>query len=254
MNWDWAYTLEILPSLLQGLKLTLLATMSGSALAVVLGFIFFLGQRSPYRLIRLPTYWVSEFLRRTPLLVQIYFLYYLLPDVDILLPALAAGIISLGLQAGAYMADVYRAGIQTVPKGQWEAAKALNYSVVDTWLRLILPQAIPAMIPAMVNYMILMLKDSSLLATISVSEMMAVGKNLGNDSYRYLEPITSCAVIYFALSWIAAWSGRRVELYLATRHAGQKKKQARRLAEYQVSGYSRLLPFGAFEKARSDRK
>ena len=211
MNWDWSYALSILPQIWQGLWITIVATVLGAALAMVLGLLLALGQRSAHGAVRRPSIWIAEFLRRTPLLVQLYLVFYLLPELGVLIPPLLAGVTALGLQTGAYMCEVYRAGIENVPRGQWEAAVALNYSRVNMWIKVILPQAIPPMIPTFGNYVILMFKDSSLLSVISVVELMGVGRDIGNEMYRYLEPVTVIAAIYFLISQIAAFCVRSLE-------------------------------------------
>jgi len=211
MNWDWNFAFTILPEVKQGLLVTITATVFGSALAMVLGLLMALGRRSKSAALKNSVNGVTEFLRRTPLLVLLYFIFYMLPEVNILIPPLIAGIVALGLQSSAYMSEIYRAGIDAIPRGQWEAAVALNYSKVKLWTKVILPQAVPPMTPAIGNYVILMFKDSSLLSVISVVELMGVGRNLGNETYRYLEPITLIAGIYFVLSQLAAWFFRWIE-------------------------------------------
>lgn len=124
MEWDWAFVREIFPTLLQGVKITILATILGSALAAAIGLAIALLRRSPNRLVARTIAFVAEFIRGTPLLVQLYFIFYVLPDVGILLPPLLAGVLGLGLHYGTYTAEVYRAGIDNTSRGQWEAAKA----------------------------------------------------------------------------------------------------------------------------------
>lgn len=213
MSWDWTFAFEeVLPLLFQGLKVTLWATFLATLLALGVGLIFALAKRSANPFIRLPVNGFVEFIRRTPILVQIYFIYFVLPEIGILLPGFASGVIALGLHTGSYMSEVYRAGIESVPRGQWEAAQALNYTRWDLWRRIILPQAIPPMVPALGNYVIFMFKDSSLLSIIAVPELMSMARNIGNDTYRYLEPMTLVAALYFIMSIVAAWLVRWIEL------------------------------------------
>jgi polar amino acid transport system permease protein len=106
---------------------------------------------------------------------------------------------------------VYRAGIQAVPKGQWEAARALNLTTTEMWRYVVLPQAIPPMIPTIGNYVVLMFKESALLSIITVPELMEVARNVGNDSYRYLEPITLAGLLYFSVSMLAIMTIRYAE-------------------------------------------
>ncbi len=143
MTFDPAFAWEILPQLIRALGITVVATLLGFLLAAVFGLVFFLLRRSPWKLIALPARWFVEFVRSTPLLVQIYFLFYLPPHLGIRLSPMVTGVFALGLHYGAYLAEVYRAGVEGVPRGQWEAARALNFSAAQRWRLIILPQAIP---------------------------------------------------------------------------------------------------------------
>lgn len=200
MEWDNSYILEFLPVLLGGFGVTIKATLGGSFLALVFGLCFALALRSGSRAARIFATCVVEFIRRTPLLVQLFIIFFVLPELGILLPALWAGILALGLHTGAYMAEVFRAGIDSVPKGQWEGAVALNYPRRDIWVRIILPQAIPPMVPALGNYVVLMFKESALLAAITVPEAMNTARDIGNATYRYLEPMTVVGMVYLLIS------------------------------------------------------
>ena len=203
MEWDWNFVWQIMPTLIQGVKITILATLLGSVLAAVVGLAIALGRRSENRIVARSVGFFAEFIRGTPLLVQLYFIFYVLPDVGILLPPLLAGVIGLGLHYGTYTAEVYRAGIENVPRGQWEAAKACNLSNQQTWTRIILPQAIPPMIPALANYFIAMFKETPLLSAITVLELMNQAKSVANTYYRYIEPITLVGAFFLAISLVA---------------------------------------------------
>lgn len=203
MEWDWAFVWEILPTLLDGLRITVLATVIGSVLAAVVGLGFALLRRSPNRLVSRTTGFVVEFIRGTPLLVQLYFLFYVLPGAGILLSPLTAGVIGLGVHYATYMAEVFRAGIDNTPRGQWEAAKACNLTAYQTWRHIILPQAIPPMIPALANYFVAMFKETPLLSAITVVELMSEARSVANSNYRYLEPMTLVGVLFLAISLVA---------------------------------------------------
>jgi polar amino acid transport system permease protein len=200
MEWDWGFVREILPTLIAGVKITILATLLGSILAAVVGLAIAIARRSHRKAIAKPVAFLAEFIRGTPLLVQLYFLFYVLPDVGILLPPLTAGVIGLGLHYGTYTAEVYRAGIENLPRGQWEAAKACNLTARQSWLHIVLPQAIPPMIPALANYFIAMFKETPLLSAITVVELMNQAKSVANDSYRYIEPMTLVGAFFLAIS------------------------------------------------------
>src|SRR5690349_19329349 len=147
-----AFALSILPILGIGLIVTLEATITGFAIALVAGLGLALLRRSRLRLISWPTAAAVEFIRDTPLLVQLFFLYYVLPVYGIVLPAFLTGALALGLQYSAYTSEVYRAGIGAVPRGQWEAATALNLSRLLVYRDIVVPQMIPRIVPALGNY------------------------------------------------------------------------------------------------------
>ncbi|MEP0324091.1 ectoine/hydroxyectoine ABC transporter permease subunit EhuD [Bauldia litoralis] len=213
MEWSWQFVEEILPDLFRGFLVTIEATILGSIVAAILGLVFAILRRSDNRLISRPIGFIVEFIRGTPLLVQLYFLFYVLPDVGIVLAPLVAGVIGLGLHYATYTSEVYRAGINNVPRGQWEAAKAANLSSFQTWRYVILPQALPPMIPALANYFIAMFKETPLLAAITVLELMNEAKSIANYTYRYIEPMTMVGVFFLAVSIpsvvVLRWMERR---------------------------------------------
>jgi polar amino acid transport system permease protein len=211
MEWDWEFVRQIFPTLIQGVKITIFATALGAALAAVVGLAIALLRRSRNRLVSRTVGWAAEFIRGTPLLVQLYFIFYVLPDVGILLSPMVAGVIGLGLHYGTYTAEVYRAGIDNVPSGQWEAAKACNLSPTQTWTHIILPQAIPPMIPALANYFIAMFKETPLLSAITVLELMNQAKSVANTYYRYVEPMTLVGVFFLVISLISVFGLRWLE-------------------------------------------
>jgi polar amino acid transport system permease protein len=218
MEWDWNFVWQIMPTLLQGLKITLIASVLGAIVAAIVGMVFAVLRRSPVAVVSKTTGFVVEFIRGTPLLVQLYFIFYVLPDIGIRLPALVAGVIGLGLHYGTYTAEVYRSGIENVPRGQWEAAKAANLTERQTWIHVILPQAIPPMIPALANYLVAMFKETPLLSAITVLELMNQAKSVANSSYRYIEPITVVGVFFLIMSLISVIVLRWLEERFARRY------------------------------------
>lgn len=211
MEWDWNFAWSILPVLLDGFRVTLIATALGAVVAAVLGLVFAILRRSRNRAIARTTGFVVEFIRGTPLLVQLYFIFYVLPDLGIRLPALAAGVIGMGLHYATYAAEVYRGGIESVARGQWEAARATNLTTRQTWAHVILPQAVPPMIPAMANYLLAMFKETPLLSAITVVELMNQAKSVANSSYRYVEPMTMVGVMFLIVSVISVIALRWLE-------------------------------------------
>jgi polar amino acid transport system permease protein len=215
MNWDWHFAGQVFPQLLSALVITIEATLLGSALALVLGLLLAIARRSRHRFVSLPIASFIEFIRSTPLLIQLYFLFFVLPDLGIVLGPLTAGVIGLGVHYATYMSETYRAGIESVPRGQWEAARALNLSTRRTWIGVVLPQAIPAVIPALGNYINAMFKDTPLLSAITVIELLGKAQAIGAQTFRYLEPVTEVGMFFLVLSLTAAWLIRRLENRLA---------------------------------------
>lgn len=211
--WDWGFAFSILPALLSGLVLTLQITVLGSLVAFSLGLLLALALRGP-RVIAIVVRGFVEFVRSTPLLVQIFFLYFVLPDFGVLLPALAVGVIALGVHYATYTADIYRAGIDAVPVGQWEAAAALSLPRSRVWTGVVLPQAIPRVLPALGNYVISMFKETPFLYVIGVPEMVQTATQIGALEFRYIEAITIAGLIFLAASYPAAVAMRRLEIRL----------------------------------------
>jgi len=211
VDWDWGFVFQILPTLGSGVLVTIQATILGSAVAMVLGLVMAILRRSRNRAVSNTVAGLLEFVRGTPLLVQLYFLFYILPDLGLVLSPLVAGVLGLGLHYATYTAEVYRGGIDNVPSGQWEAAKAVNLSTRQTWINVILPQAVPPMIPALANYFVAMFKETPLLSAITVLELMNQARSVANFNYRYLEPMTLVGVFFLAISVPAVIGLRYVE-------------------------------------------
>jgi polar amino acid transport system permease protein len=190
---------------------TVEATLLSFGTALVIGMALVSGRRSPNRLFRFGSIAIISFVRNTPVLVQLYFLFYVLPRYGVVLPALLIGVLGLGLHFSTYMSEVYRAGIESVPRQQWDAATALNLSRGRTFVAVILPQALPPMIPALGNYLIIMFKDVAILSTITVVEMFATAEAIATQTFRYLESLTLVGLIYLAVSYPSSLLIRRLE-------------------------------------------
>jgi len=216
MNWDWAFAWEIIPRLLDGLVVTVEITLAGSVIAMVLGLVIAIVRFSKVPVLSQVVGGLVQFIRGTPLLVQAFFLFYVFPSYGLTLPALTTGILAIGIHYSAYAAEVYRGGIESVPRGQWEAATALSLSVRRRWTGVVLPQAIRAVIPSLGNYVIAMFKDSAILAAITVVELLNTAQAIGSDSYRYIEPLTLAGLLYLLVSYPAARLIRGLEHRLAT--------------------------------------
>lgn len=211
MLFDWAFALAILPRMADAALVTLQATIGGYALALAIGLAMALVRRNRRRWIALPVGEAIEFIRSTPLLVQIYFLYFVGPQLGLALSAWQAGLAALGLHYGTYISEVYRAGLDAVPRGQWEAAAALNLSRYRTYRDIILPQAIPPIVPALGNYLIGIFKETPLLSVIAIIELLAQAKLIGSETFRYIEPITLTGVFFLVMSLVAAALVRLLE-------------------------------------------
>ena len=182
---DWEFAWEILPRLLDASLKTIGITIAGFSIAIVLGLFLAVGRRSRHRWLSWPMTGLIEFVRSTPLLIQVYFLFFVLPN--------------------------YRAGLDAVPRAQWEAVTALNMKPLNAYRKVILPQALRPILPALGNYMISMLKDTPVLSAITVVEIMQRAKNIGSEHFRYLEPITMVGLFFLILSLGLAWFVRRLE-------------------------------------------
>lgn len=211
MEFDVRFAIEVMPELMGALWVTLKATAGGAVLAASLGLVWAVMRRSHAWPVRESARWTVEFVRSTPLLVQIYFVFYILPDLGLRMSPMVTGILALGVHYSAYMAEVYRAGIEGVDRGQWEASVALNLRPRVVWSRIVLPQAIPPMIPAMGNYLIAMFKDTPMLSAITVLELLQTAKIIGSETFRYLEPLTMVGVLFLVVSLISSAGVRWAE-------------------------------------------
>lgn len=214
---NWVFAATILPILLRGMVVTIQATVVGFAVAAVLGLVLAGLKAARSRLISWPARAISEFLRDTPLLVQLFFLYYVLPEYGILLPAFLTGALALGLQYSAYMSEVYRAGIESVAEGQIEAARALDLSPLRTFYAIILPQAVPRIIPALGNYLVSIMKDVPVLSVVSVLEMLRVAQIIGDRSFHYVIPLSMVGALYLVMTLIASSGVRYLDTHLPKR-------------------------------------
>jgi polar amino acid transport system permease protein len=215
--WDWSYTFEILPILARASLVTIEATILGFALAATIGLLLAILRMSPSNWVCLPTAAFVEFIRSTPLLIQIFFIFFVFPEFGITLSAMTAGVLALGIHYGTYCSEVYRAGLANIARGQWEASTALNLSAYHTFRDVIIPQAIPPIVPALGNYLVALFKETPLLSAIAVLELMQRAKILGSETFRYTEPITLVGLFFLVFSLITAALIRQVEVWLYRR-------------------------------------
>ncbi|OIJ62703.1 ectoine/hydroxyectoine ABC transporter permease subunit EhuD [Streptomyces mangrovisoli] len=211
MTWDWGAVSAFMPHFWDGLLVTLQALALGSLISFALGLVWTLLMRAPTRWVRWPVGVVTEFVRDTPLLVQLFFLFYVLPEWGLTFSALATGVCALGLHYSTYTMQVYRAGIEAVPAGQWEAATALNLPRLRTWRVVILPQAVRRVVPALGNYVIAMLKDTPMLMAITVLEMLGRARLFSQARFQFTEPLTVVGVAFVVISYLASLLLRALE-------------------------------------------
>lgn len=215
MPFDIEYAGSILPLLFKASVITIQATVASFLIALIGGLVLAIVLRARLPVIGWVIWAVVQFIRSTPLLMQVYFLFFVLPSFGITLPPFTTGVIGLGLHYSCYIAEVYRAGLESVPKGQWEAATALNYPRSRAMVQIILPQAVPPMVPVLANYMIAMFKDTPILASITVIELMQTANIVASEKFLYVEPMTLVGLIFLAMSLIASAGVRTLEARLA---------------------------------------
>jgi polar amino acid transport system permease protein len=200
-----------LPDLLKGLSVTIYATAIGMTIAAIVGLIV-----ACCRALRVPVFGrIGDayvfFFRNTPLLVQLFFLFYVLPTYGLLLDPVLIGVTALGTYYGAYAAEAYRGGFASVPREQWEAAASMRFSTWQTLRFIILPQAIRPAVPVLGNYLISMFKESALLSTISVYELFGQARLAASISFQYTTIFTAVGLFYLAVSYPSSVAVRRLE-------------------------------------------
>ncbi|MDO5745034.1 MAG: ectoine/hydroxyectoine ABC transporter permease subunit EhuD [Micrococcaceae bacterium] len=212
IDWSWDSTWEVLPELLTAfLKITLVVTVLSTIIAAVLGLAIAMTIRMAPKPISVAVKWIANFIRMTPIVVQLLFAYYAFLSLD----GVTIGVIIFGIHYSTYMSEVYRAGIDSVPKGQWEATTALSMSTGRTWMAVIIPQAVRATVPALGNYAVSMFKDTPFLLVIGVVELVNAGLIFGGNTYRYVEPLTLIGIIFLLASYPTSLLIGRLEKRLA---------------------------------------
>ncbi|MDR2932714.1 MAG: amino acid ABC transporter permease [Oscillospiraceae bacterium] len=190
---------------------TLVLAIFTVVLGTILGVLIALLRLSDTRLLRYPAQVYIEVIRGTPMLVQIYFIFYALPQIGLRIPEVplfgqdfpryASGILALSINSGAYVAEIIRAGIQAVDKGQTEAARSLGMTQGQTMKKIVLPQAFKNILPALGNEFVTIIKESSIVSVIGVGELMFRTSTVYGNSFRFFESLIICAIIYFVLTF-----------------------------------------------------
>lgn len=212
MEFRWAVLAGNLGPLWEGFLVTLQALGIALAIGVTLGALVCTARLSPLRPVRRIAWAWILFFRATPEMILIFWAYYCIPFLTGSgVSGLTAGSVTLGLVASAYIGEIYRAGLGAVPRGQYEAARALGLKTVGFWGVAILPQALRLMIPPLVNYFTELVKNTTLLAAIGVGELALRAYLLGGQTYRYVEFLSAIAVIYFLIIFPLSVLSRRLE-------------------------------------------
>ena len=203
------------PFILAGAGLTVFVSAVSIVFATILALLGAMGRLSRNPWINGVASLYVSLVRGTPLLVQIYFIYLALPQVGIVLPAVPSGIIALSFNYGAYMTEVFRAGIQAVPRGQREAAQSLGMAERLLMIRVVLPQAFRIVTPAIGNDFVSMLKDSSLVSVLGVEELLRRAYTVGYQNFRGLESLIIAAAVYWVLTIVFSYFQQRLETRMA---------------------------------------
>ena len=199
MNQFFKDAIEFIPILFEGAKLTILVTIGSLVLSTLLGMVWALMRVSKYPVLVWFSSAMINILRGIPIIVLLFYIYFVMPDAGISLSALHAAIIGLGLAYSAYQAENFRAGIEAIDRGQIEAAMAMGMSWSMTMRRVVLPQAVKIILPPYGNIMIMMLKDSSQASTITVAELALQGKLIASSNFKNATVFTLVAVLYLVM-------------------------------------------------------
>jgi His/Glu/Gln/Arg/opine family amino acid ABC transporter permease subunit len=214
MTFDWSVVWDNLPRLLEGAWMTIWLTVVTMALALPGGLILALLRLSPLWLVSAPATAFVEFFRATPLILQIYWAYYVLPAYfDIQLSQLSTAIVGLTCNISSFNSETFRAGIVSIREGQWNAGLALGMSRTEVFILIILPQAVMRVLPALASTWVSLFKDTSLVSIISVTDLSYMALKVRSETYRILEVLTAMAVLYWLMGYpqakIVDWIHRR---------------------------------------------
>ncbi|MET4037924.1 MULTISPECIES: ectoine/hydroxyectoine ABC transporter permease subunit EhuD [unclassified Bradyrhizobium] len=216
MSFDFLFAVRILPLVLEGVGNTVLVAIFSFIGATVLGFFWEMLRRSHW-LARSVTQFIIDAIRSTPILVQIYFLYFVLPHYGVTLPALFVGVFGISFYFSGYISEVFKAGIDGVPKGQGEAAQSLGLSRRDTVTFVIAPQMLRNIAAPLGAYSISILKSTPLLSVIAVPEMQSSALDVASETYRYAEPMVVSGILFLVMSLMAVAFVTRLERRLGLR-------------------------------------
>lgn len=219
MKFDFSFTIDALPRLLEGAMITVQVAVLSFVLSLLLATALTVVRNLEIRPINAVIAVYISFIRGTPVLIQIFLAFYVLPIVGIDLPAFAAGILAVTLNSAAYTMEILRGGLASVPHGQLEAARALGLRSSAVWLKVVLPQAYIASIPPLVNEFTLVVKTTPLLAMITVVELMRVSQQIFSSNYHPVEILIGAFAIYFVICFVISRASVVIERRFALRRA-----------------------------------
>jgi polar amino acid transport system permease protein len=212
-HWDFYFLQRYIPLLWKGVLITLAYTVGTIFLGLIIGLLVGLGRLSRSKLLNIPLVGFIEAFRCTPLLVQIVWFYYALPILlNFSLPAWLAAGLGLTLYMGAFCTEIFRAGVISIGRGQWQAGRALGMTQIQLLRRIVLPQAVRRMVPPLVNQSITQLKNTALLYVVAVPDLMYTGSIVTAETYRPLEVYTSVAAMYFIMLYPMTLLAKRLEV------------------------------------------
>lgn len=237
-QFSWELAREAWPALLEGLKITVELTFIVIAISLVLGIFVALGRLSKNRLLSTVVGFYVDFMRATPLLLQLIYIYFVLPTVGIRLEPFTAAVLGLSLNYSAYLSEVYRSGIQAIPRGQLDAAAALGMKPSLTMRRIVLPQAIRIVIPTLGNYFVALFKDTSLASFLTLQELLFSGQIIISRTYDYFTIYTMVIFMYFLVGYPSLIAVRYLEK--RTRNGYGRRRTVSALAPAQPSSESEI--------------
>lgn len=202
---------ESFPYVLSGMGYTLILSLLTMGIGLVLGLMTAMARMSRYRLLRWPARGYISVIRGTPLLVQLFILFYGLPVIGITLDPITAAVIGLSLNVGGYSAETIRGAVASISKGQWEAAKSLNMTYWQTMRRIVIPQSVRVALPPLANTFLSLVKDTALLSVITVPEMLYRAKIVGGSTLDYMTPYLLVALLYWVICTILNVLNERLE-------------------------------------------
>ena len=211
MNLDFTVVIPRLPYLLKAAWVTVEASALVLFLGVVFGIIIGVLRVSPVKIIRLTAAAYISVIRGTPILIQLFLIYFGLPSLGINLSAFVSGILGMSINSAGYIGEIVRGGIEAIPKGQWEAGKVLGLSYLKTMRFIVMPQAIRNMLPAFGNEFVTLIKESSLLSTLAITELTMAGRQVRSATYASFETFIIVGIMYLCMTSVAAGGLRFLE-------------------------------------------